>query len=59
MQIKDTFVRGLIWTFHSIGTGKTANSTSVKMFRAWGDQQASRRVVRRLMFGACYLQELV
>jgi hypothetical protein len=34
MQIKDTFVRGLIWTFHSIGTGKTANSTSVKMFRA-------------------------
>jgi hypothetical protein len=37
MQIRDAFVRGFIWTFHSIGTGKAAKSKSVTIFRAWRD----------------------
>lgn len=34
MPIRDALVRGFIWTFHSMGTGKAANVKSVIMFKA-------------------------
>lgn len=40
MQIRDAFVRGFIWTFHSMGMGKAAKIKSVAMFKAYVQRSA-------------------
>jgi hypothetical protein len=52
MQIRDAFVRGFIWTFHSIGTGKAAKIKSVTMFKAYKDQQSlTGKYAGKIRFG--------